>query len=678
MALQFKSPTGFDYVSQSSPLPVAIVDGSVPVNVRSYGATGDGTTDDRAAILAAIAAVATAGGTVYFPPGDYYTSSAITVSADTGITLLGAGYASSVKSNTASEGCKFAITGDNVTIRNLRLNGGYVSGGQAGDFGLINVTDCSNTKIEGCYILNSGHLGIRIRGLAVDVAIQGTNIFGNNFCSIQSFDTSNTNVPQRILINGNIFQENWGTGGETGAIKLQAEPSRSGITSGHVVSNNIIKDAGQMGIEIWGHASDCAILGNTIEGTEWGISLDDTIRTTVVGNTCRLFTYAGIESATDTAYNIISGNILDGRLANGSRGANAGIITSNSRPQYIKICDNIVFGINGDGIKLQTTDNSEVMGNTVRDSNNGIVLNGSSNVVVKGNRFYGTFGTFIFIDCYDDDLVSIDISENILTGNASDNGITIFDGDGTMTITGLVLANNNLTAATVTSNDIFDNLGSRLTNYIRVGNQFVDDANSLQWTDGGSSIAPFTPSQQGYGIPVAKRFSFTVPTNVSAQWFKVLSADFGSPIVLWLNIHAFAQGVSNDADNLNVFFGCSPYGFGASGMKLPNSRYEDGIVEEVIYNNPSSGPINEIWIKVKPTTGSYTLSFFVSDFPNDVITSPTFVTTEPTWASNTFKLACDYSGLTTKTLRVSSIPTSSAGLPSGAIWSDGGILNIVS
>ena len=44
----------------------------MPLNVKDYGATGDGTTDDRAAVQSAIdAAVAMGGGTVFFPPGSY-------------------------------------------------------------------------------------------------------------------------------------------------------------------------------------------------------------------------------------------------------------------------------------------------------------------------------------------------------------------------------------------------------------------------------------------------------------------------------------------------------------------------------------------------------------------------------------------------------------------------------
>ena len=45
------------------------------VSVKDFGAVGDGTTDDRAAIQAALNAVSAGGGTLYFPSGTYAMSS---------------------------------------------------------------------------------------------------------------------------------------------------------------------------------------------------------------------------------------------------------------------------------------------------------------------------------------------------------------------------------------------------------------------------------------------------------------------------------------------------------------------------------------------------------------------------------------------------------------------------
>ncbi|MHC9295180.1 glycosyl hydrolase family 28-related protein [Mycobacterium sp. LTG2003] len=47
------------------------------VDVRSHGATGDGVTDDYAAVQSAIRAVADSGGTVFFPAGDYALSGSV-------------------------------------------------------------------------------------------------------------------------------------------------------------------------------------------------------------------------------------------------------------------------------------------------------------------------------------------------------------------------------------------------------------------------------------------------------------------------------------------------------------------------------------------------------------------------------------------------------------------------
>jgi hypothetical protein len=65
----------------------------MPVNVKDYGAVGDGsTTADGAKIQDAINAVAAAGGgTVFFPPGDYVVNGGLTIPAEKPIRLLGSG-----------------------------------------------------------------------------------------------------------------------------------------------------------------------------------------------------------------------------------------------------------------------------------------------------------------------------------------------------------------------------------------------------------------------------------------------------------------------------------------------------------------------------------------------------------------------------------------------------------
>lgn len=81
--------------------------GSLVVNVKDYGAVGNGTTDDTAAIIAAEAAANTAGATLFMPPGTYKTTGKITfrVATDASnatIKYYGAGTALVVGNDTAT------------------------------------------------------------------------------------------------------------------------------------------------------------------------------------------------------------------------------------------------------------------------------------------------------------------------------------------------------------------------------------------------------------------------------------------------------------------------------------------------------------------------------------------------------------------------------------------------
>lgn len=92
------------------------------VNVKTYGATGDGTTDDTEAIQNAIDAVASGGGVVYLPEGTYKLSSALTVNSD--LHLRGAGDACTILVQSATD--ENGLTGVDVSrlaVTNLKLLG---------------------------------------------------------------------------------------------------------------------------------------------------------------------------------------------------------------------------------------------------------------------------------------------------------------------------------------------------------------------------------------------------------------------------------------------------------------------------------------------------------------------------------------------------------------------------
>jgi hypothetical protein len=92
--------------------------GGAAYNVKAYGAKGDGSTDDRAAIQAAINAAASSGGVVYFPAGTYYLSSGLSTTSNK-VTFLGANSSAVVLKMMSATGDTLAITADNAYVYGL-------------------------------------------------------------------------------------------------------------------------------------------------------------------------------------------------------------------------------------------------------------------------------------------------------------------------------------------------------------------------------------------------------------------------------------------------------------------------------------------------------------------------------------------------------------------------------
>jgi len=135
-ALSGKSDTGHTHTianvtSLQTTLDAKVAEGDLFLNVKDYGAVGNGGTDDTVAIQAALDAVPAGGGTVYFPTGTYLVSIANGDNVNklalrltkTGVTLRGAGRGSTTIKLANSVGDYTAMVSDNTALGTTDLSG---------------------------------------------------------------------------------------------------------------------------------------------------------------------------------------------------------------------------------------------------------------------------------------------------------------------------------------------------------------------------------------------------------------------------------------------------------------------------------------------------------------------------------------------------------------------------
>ena len=91
-------------------------------NVKAYGATGDGSTDDSTAIASALTAAESSGGVVFFPCGTYTIASGLTISHP--VSMRGAsGSCATLQATSALTGTMISVGASKVSFRNLTLDG---------------------------------------------------------------------------------------------------------------------------------------------------------------------------------------------------------------------------------------------------------------------------------------------------------------------------------------------------------------------------------------------------------------------------------------------------------------------------------------------------------------------------------------------------------------------------
>ena len=166
------------------------------IQVIDYGATGDGVTDDAAAIQSAIDA-AVAGDVIYFPRGTYMIKSEVWIDTDTTLTIVGAGkYSTTIKFDTSYTSSSF----DGLYIHDSDGIEIYNMGFSAIDYYPTDDTLTSNLDVD------SLNTGIRIVNSS-NIDIHDSYFNGFTYSSIHLTADGDDNNCNDITIQNNIFDK---------------------------------------------------------------------------------------------------------------------------------------------------------------------------------------------------------------------------------------------------------------------------------------------------------------------------------------------------------------------------------------------------------------------------------------------------------------------------------------
>lgn len=127
------------------------------LNVLDFGATGNGITDDTAAVQAALNAAKTAAtATVFFPAGTYTVSQIVLTTAHAGVRLLGSNssYGSSHRAQFKASGTSDMFTNyGSPNLRNIQFENVSINGNNTATSGIY-LDTCISPVIKNCEFIN--------------------------------------------------------------------------------------------------------------------------------------------------------------------------------------------------------------------------------------------------------------------------------------------------------------------------------------------------------------------------------------------------------------------------------------------------------------------------------------------------------------------------------------------
>jgi polygalacturonase len=370
-------------------------------NVKKYGAVGDGSTDDTAAIQSAITAASATGGIVFFPPGVFVLPSLLTCRSLNNVSFQGSGKSTTILKSAIPVSFPPRNGGPtmlgffncaNFSIRDITFDNNNII--TAFRSCMVSVSGSTNFTVSNCALINAKHFILSIQSSSrfrvKDNYFNCTELDGKVFTgAIMLFDNISQTSDGQIVNNEIIGAESGGRG-----VDIVWEHNRitnfgfgAGIFSGH--------DGVGFGTHDW------KVIGNSITGGQpardgcgfypKGIEVYAP-RAKIIGNTCSNNSGSGI------VFGGRSSIVANNRCFNNGLSDNkcAGIVATFVPPHIDpsdsvvtgNVCRNIGAGFQHYGFSYEWGNLSGFQKAKVASADSG-VRNATSELHFSGNDFSG-------------------------------------------------------------------------------------------------------------------------------------------------------------------------------------------------------------------------------------------------------------------------------------------------
>lgn len=293
-------------------IPPTRARGSTVLNVRNYGAFGDGVHDDTAAIQKAINSLPSTGGTVYVPRGTYLINAVTTLRLRSRMHLQLASDAKLVaKPNSATKA--YVVYAYRVT--DVEISGGQIVGdrdrhlGTTGEWGhCIQVRGAQRVTIRDMRLSKGWGDGICVGPVYVNGVWQYSNDvqIANVICTQNRRQGLSVGGATNVQVHDSEFSYTQGTAPECG---IDIEPDVPTITKTVLIQNCRINNNAKYGLLLWKRAQGVTVKGCTIEdNTSCGVVTQGCSSISITGNLIRNNRATGIFIQDGTQYCTISSN----------------------------------------------------------------------------------------------------------------------------------------------------------------------------------------------------------------------------------------------------------------------------------------------------------------------------------------------------------------------------------